>query len=208
MAEHIEVMRDCAACMGISFDDCHRLWRASFPARIRGVYPTIAANFEWIAKQSGLPSGATHIDAATTYGRFTRASLRPLDGAIELLKWLRGRNIRVGLVTNCAPDIPEAWPDSTLAPYFTLTAFSSQVGHAKPDPEIYLAALDGLGLEPWQVLYVGDGSDSELSGAAGCGMRPVLVAADLTNTYDSQRSDVAAWSGDRIARLEELRSFL
>jgi len=107
-------------------------------------------------------------------------------------------------VSNCAPDIPRMWSESVLAKYFDYCAFSCQVGAVKPAPEIYRAALDALGLLPDQALYVGDGSDEELSGAARCGMQPVLIAIDLSNTYDAQRKDVDAWSGPVIRALSEL----
>lgn len=78
----------------------------------------------------------------------------------------------------------------------------------KPEPAIYRAALDALHLLPDQTLYVGDGSDEELSGAARCGMRPVLISIDLSNTYDAQRKDVDAWSGPVIRVLSELSGLI
>ncbi len=78
----------------------------------------------------------------------------------------------------------------------------------KPEPAIYRAALDALSLLPDQTLYIGDGSDEELSGAARCGMQPVLIAVDLSNTYDTQRKDVDAWSGPVIRALSELSGLI
>jgi putative hydrolase of the HAD superfamily len=78
----------------------------------------------------------------------------------------------------------------------------------KPQAEIYRAALDALGLLPTETLYVGDGSDEELSGAARCGMQPVLISIDRTNTYDAQRTDVDAWTGPVIRALSELPGLL
>ena len=107
----------------------------------------------------------------------------PVAGAIETLEWLTACGLRIGLVSNCAPDIPRLWSTSVFAKYFDYCAFSCQVGAVvKPDPAIYCSALDAHGLLPDQTLYVGDGSDEELSGAARCGLWPVLIAIDLSKT--------------------------
>lgn len=142
--------------------------------------------------------------AEAVYERFTAASLVPVAGALETLAWLTACGLRIGLVSNCAPDIPRLWSTSVFAKYFDYCAFSCQVGAVKPEPAMYRAALDALSLLPDQTLYIGDGSDEELSGAARCGMRPVLIAIDLSNTYDAQRQDVDAWSGTVIRALSEL----
>jgi FMN phosphatase YigB (HAD superfamily) len=64
--------------------------------------------------------------------------------------------------------------------------------------------MDALRLLPDQTLYIRDGSDEEISGAARCGMQPVLISIDLSNTYDAQRKDVDAWTGPVIRALSEL----
>ena len=56
----------------------------------------------------------------------------------------------------------------------------------KPDPAFYRAAVDGLGLEPGQVVMVGDDVRSDVAGAQRAGLAGVLVRtgkfspADLT----------------------------
>jgi putative hydrolase of the HAD superfamily len=203
--EHMEALRACAKHLGISFEACHRDWGETFPRRVRGEFESVADNFAWIARQRGqrlTPQALAH--AAEVYEQFTAESLVPVAGAVETLEWLASRGLRVGLVTNCAPDIPRVWSTSVFATYFDSCSFSCQVGAVKPAPEIYRAALDALRLRPDQTLYVGDGSDEELSGAARCGMQPVLIAVDLSNTYDAQRHDIDAWTGPVIRALSEL----
>jgi len=43
-----------------------------------------------------------------------------------------------------------------------------------------------------------------LAGAEACGLRGVLVEADLSNTYDNVRVDVERWNGERIANVADL----
>jgi putative hydrolase of the HAD superfamily len=42
---------------------------------------------------------------------------------------------------------------------------------AKPDPEIYLRAVQRLGAEPASAAYIGDGGDDELGGAERVGLQ-------------------------------------
>jgi putative hydrolase of the HAD superfamily len=59
--------------------------------------------------------------------------------------------------------------------HFACTIYSADVGHAKPKPEPFLAALAGLGLEPAEVLHVGDNERTDVRGALAIGMRAVRI---------------------------------
>ena len=205
MREHIKVLQECAQTLGLSFDACYRSWGETYLQRTRGDFVSVADNFRWVARRTGVlltPQALGHAEAV--YEQFTAESLVLVAGAIETLEWLTACGLRLGLVSNCAADMPRAWSTSAFAPYFHYCAFSCHVGAVKPDPAIYRAALDALSLPPEQTLYIGDGSDEELSGAARCGMQPVLITTDLSNTYDAQRQDVATWGGPVIQTLPEL----
>ncbi|MFI7068843.1 HAD family hydrolase [Micromonospora sediminicola] len=202
--EHTVALRACADILGVDVDVCHTAWVASFPRRISGEFSSVADNFRWICREAGREASPESAAAAQErYLEFTREGLRPVPGALELLDWLRTRGTPVGLVSNCAPDVPLVWPESALAPYFKYCAFSCQVGAVKPAREIYEDALRALAVEPERVLYIGDGSDQELPGAAACGMRPVLVRIDLSNTYDSVRPGLETWAGDTVTDLTD-----
>ena len=69
------------------------------------------------------------------------------------------------------------WDSTALAPLFDVAVLSFDVGMAKPDPRIYELATERLGVAANDCLYVGDGSDGELSGAAQAGMTAVLMRA-------------------------------
>jgi putative hydrolase of the HAD superfamily len=209
MREHVEMIRQCAEQLGLPFEDCHRYWGQTFPQRMRGEFAGAADNFAWVLRQ--MDRRATRgalARAEAIYAQFAAEGLQPVAGAVEMLACLRSRGLRIGLVSNCAPDIPALWAQSVLAQYFDHCAFSCQVRAVKPEAAIYQAALDALGLAPGETLYVGDGSDEELSGAACCGMHPVLIAVDLSNTYDARHPDVEGWTGPVIRSLSELIGFL
>jgi len=119
---------------------------------------------------------------------------------LEQLDRLRGHGVRLALVSNATADTAEAWPDSPLAARFDVAVFSSDLGAAKPDPEIYRAAASALGAAPGECLYVGDGADGELAGAATLGMR-VVRTTELRDTDPS-------WPGPTIAARAELPALL
>jgi putative hydrolase of the HAD superfamily len=122
------------------------------------------------------------------------------DSAINVLDALRADGYRLGLVSNAAADTAEAWPASSLAVRFDAAMFSCEVGAAKPDPKIYLAATAALGARPPDCLYIGDGADSELRAAAALGMTAV-------RTIQYRDSD-PTWTGPAITSLAELPALL
>ena len=70
----------------------------------------------------------------------------------------------------------------------------------KPDPEIYLRTADALGVEPAQCLFVGDGANDELGGAARVGMTPVLFVP----RGEPHWAGLERWAGLRITSLEQI----
>lgn len=58
---------------------------------------------------------------------------------------------------------------------FTAVLFSSDFGHKKPDPRIFLEAARRLGLEPEAILCIGDNFDNDIVPAAKLGMKAMHV---------------------------------
>ena len=89
------------------------------------------------------------------------------DGIPDVLDALRGRRIRTGIVTGKSRS---SW-EITLAQVelgdFDVVVVDDDVANPKPDPEGILAALDSLGVEPRDAIYVGDSpADMEAALAA------------------------------------------
>jgi putative hydrolase of the HAD superfamily len=55
---------------------------------------------------------------------------------------------------------------------------SAAVGAAKPDPAIFAAALDRLGVAPADAVHVGDSLEHDVAGARASGLRAVLLRRD------------------------------
>lgn len=58
---------------------------------------------------------------------------------------------------------------------FTAHISATGIGAAKPDPRLFRAACDHLGLDPDSVLHIGDHPIQDILGAARVGMRTVWV---------------------------------
>jgi putative hydrolase of the HAD superfamily len=71
--------------------------------------------------------------------------------------------------------------------HFHATVYSMDVGHAKPRPEIFRAALDALGVEPGETLHVGDNEHTDVAGALAMGMR--AVRADIVRESGPSRAE-------------------
>jgi putative hydrolase of the HAD superfamily len=69
----------------------------------------------------------------------------------------------------------------------------------KPDPKIFLLALDRIGVEPPEAVYVGDSVHFDVEPATAVGMLGVLL---------DRRSRYPDHAGVRIASLEELPGIL
>jgi putative hydrolase of the HAD superfamily len=107
-------------------------------------------------------------------------TLRP--EACAVIDDLRGRGLRVAVITDCWYELPIFLPAMPVGPMVDAFVYSLRVGHCKPHPAMYLTACAQLGVRPDECLYVGDGGSQELTGARYVGARPVrLVAPDLAN---------------------------
>ena len=135
---------------------------------------------------------------------FTRDSLIPEPETLAALGLLKRNGFRMGLITNCNANVPLLFPESPLAQYIDVPVFSCEERIKKPSPRIYEITYERLKLQPQECIYVGDGSNEELTAAAAVGMRPILKRADLTDVYDPHRPEVENWQGIAIDEIAEL----
>jgi YjjG family noncanonical pyrimidine nucleotidase len=93
-----------------------------------------------------------------------------LPGALDLVRGLAGE-YPLALVTNGIAAVQnQRFAASPITPFFRSIVISEEVGIAKPDPRIFRPALEKLGLEAADVLYVGDSVTSDMAGARNAGM--------------------------------------
>jgi HAD superfamily hydrolase (TIGR01509 family) len=150
---------------------------SAFTARYRDLVlkdATPSDNYVDLLRELGVDDPDGFIDAEH---EVWRPAHEVLGSAQALLDSLRGRGIKTGLVAN-------SWPDPArllradvaafgLAAQFDVIVFSEEVGFRKPQPEIFLHALTQLGVDPENAMFVGDGLDTDVQGAAQVGMATV-----------------------------------
>jgi phosphoglycolate phosphatase len=100
---------------------------------------------------------------------------------VPLLEGMAGEGLRLGVATNDAEDSARAHlsASGTLGLFHQVFGYDSGFG-AKPDPGMLLAFCDFEGLEPHQVVMVGDSQHDLLAGRAA-GMRTVGVLTGLAD---------------------------
>ncbi len=122
---------------------------------------------------------------------------QPFPDGRDAIARLRGRGVSIGLISNCTSEVRQALCDHGMDRWFDEILLSAEIGVMKPASEIYELAARRLGTEPASCLYVGDGSDNELDGAAAAGMTPLL--------YDRASTGSAPQAGAISSHLELLR---
>jgi putative hydrolase of the HAD superfamily len=80
------------------------------------------------------------------------------------------------------PHVHRILRETGLSTFFKSIVVSGEVGMKKPDPGIFLIALEQTGLQAKEVVYVGD-TQEDVDGAKAAGIRPILI----TRPEDPQR---------------------
>jgi putative hydrolase of the HAD superfamily len=182
-----------APIVGVAEEEFGRRWSAMFRASQTG--PLANAY-----RELGVP--IDQIDAQVEERHeFARRVLRPRPGATGVLAKLRGRGVKLAVLSVCSEEVPARWPQTEFAGLFDVETFSSECGLMKPEPEIYLRTARALDVEPIDCFFVGDGANDELAGARRVGMTPVLFLPDGAT---SPWPEVRGWQGLRVRTMEEV----
>lgn len=176
--------------------------------RTTGLLPTDETAVSYICQALDIHASANQIaSAANFWFIFERQLNSPLPDAIAVLTLIKENGYKTGLITNCGPNLPAFWPDTPFAPLVDVSVFSSIVGIRKPDERIYSLAYEQLAVQPEQCLYIGDGGNEELSGAANVGMHPVLIRR-LSEVDKYKLVERGEWRGPTLTSLKEIPAIL
>lgn len=96
--------------------------------------------------------------------------------AERVLGELRGRGVRLVVVSNWDVSLHEVLARTGLAALVDGAVTSAEVGVAKPAPAIFAAGLEVAGgVAPGNALHAGDSLDADVAGARAAGLQAVLV---------------------------------
>lgn len=93
---------------------------------------------------------------ATAYAGFA-GSIRPLPGACELLEWLSANGMPWAVATSGRMETARHNLAALgINPEHTPVITRDMVRHAKPDPDLFMAAAEQLGVDVMHALVIGD----------------------------------------------------
>ncbi|MFV2071601.1 MAG: HAD family hydrolase [Thermoanaerobaculales bacterium] len=105
------------------------------------------------------------------------AAVRPFPGALPLLKFLRRRGLKLGLVSNLSTAHALPLEDLGLRGLADATALSFEVGLVKPDPKIFRLIARRLAVDPSDALVIGDSLANDVRAPAALGFATVHVGS-------------------------------
>jgi HAD superfamily hydrolase (TIGR01549 family) len=100
---------------------------------------------------------------------------RPFPDVLPTLRSLYEQGKTLAVVSNWDPALPTLLAELGLAEFFAFILPSARVGVEKPDGRIFSLALHRLGLEPQEVVHIGDKYESDVVGARAVGITPILL---------------------------------
>jgi putative hydrolase of the HAD superfamily len=144
----------------------------------------------------GLSASKVMADQASNFARF----VRPDPSVALLLATLRGR-YRLAIVSNGSGRVQRAKLAKLGLGDPRLRAFiSGELGVAKPGPALFRKAIDWVGCESREVLFVGDDPVRDIAGAFAVGMATCWVSAGRTYPWGLPAADLTI---NRVGELEE-----
>jgi putative hydrolase of the HAD superfamily len=143
--------------------------------RNTGGYPTSEAALRDVLAfaEAPEPDGELLAKIVAAEGRFDRG-IELFDDALPTIAALRAGGARLALVSNCSNSTRQLVDRLGFEELFDAVVLSFELGVRKPDAGIYRAALDGIGAEPAEALFVDDQTDY-CDGARALGIDTRLI---------------------------------
>lgn len=103
---------------------------------------------------------------------------QPYPEAAEMCALFRSMGFKLGVVSNGPIDVPDMLAQAGLSPHFDVIVTSQAAAVEKPDPRIFMMALEPLGVSPHEALFVGDIYEVDVVGARAAGLLGILIDRD------------------------------
>lgn len=117
-----------------------------------------------------------------------------VEGALPLLRFLKRRGYRLGLLSNAARAFKAPVERLGLSELFDAVVFSCDVGRAKPELSLYRGLCDRLNVLPEGCLFVGDSRVNDYEAPRALGMRAILLRDPAAMSHTPSSISQLAWA--------------
>ena len=132
-----------------------------------------------ILRNLGVDSGVRRLAEFILANWWDYSEVSLFSDAGKVLPLLRERSLKLGVVTNgLQSDVDEILPRVGLEGFFDVVVVIDSLGRIKPDVEVFQYALERLGVEACEAVFVGDELEADYKGASGAGLAVFLVDRD------------------------------
>jgi putative hydrolase of the HAD superfamily len=97
------------------------------------------------------------------------------DDVNAALKVLKAQGLKLGLLTNLQSEVNSMCRELGIADYLDFTVTSAEVGADKPQPPIFLKALQLAHVNAAEAIHIGDQYQNDVLGARRVGISPILL---------------------------------
>ena len=200
---YADVARKMASILTAPVEDFVELWLNQSSGLGTGEYHSYQDYIRHICRQLRVEVQDSQVDSAASIPleMTKRVMMDPQEGALEVLNYLKSNGYKIGLISDCGPDVPALWNETPLAPFFDVTVFSCSAGLVKSDTRIFELAIEKLDVTPERCVYVADGMRKELASAAELGMYALQIRVPGEADQNPLNED---WNGPVISSLTEL----
>jgi len=112
------------------------------------------------------------------------AAWKVSPGAFPAIRKLRRHGIKTAVLSDFDTRCRDLVNSFGFDRAFHEIICSAEVGAEKPDPRIFTAACEALGVEPHEVLHIGDSERRDVIGAKEFGFDALLWGRDITDFHD------------------------
>ncbi|MFC1454905.1 TIGR02253 family HAD-type hydrolase [Candidatus Undinarchaeota archaeon] len=174
-------------------------------ASLKGIIQEKGSNYErhfdMLVEKFGMKGRADIVAAGVVAYHDTKiSSLEPYSDAIVVLTKLKEKGYVLGVISNGKS--VKQWEKLIrlkLGNFFDVVHISESSGKEKPDPKLFIDAMDAAKVAPENSVMVGDKPENDIAGAKAAGMLAVLM--DVQGVKDKRGADITI---DRLGKLPKV----
>ena len=154
--------------------------------RLRFMQP-VADFYDFQAEQLGKQMHVSKEKAYKLIDSISYKGLQPIPEAVETIKAFKDAGLKIAILSDFPPSQKgDIWGIRQMC---DVCAGSEEYGMLKPSAHSFKELARHLGLEPQQVLYVGDSASYDVRGAASAGMKTAYLLRGLKAVFNKKNPE-------------------